>query len=161
MPLPKEERYTLADMLAWETEKRYELIDGIPYLMSPGPSRRHQRIGREIYRQISTYLLGKTYEVYIAPFDVRLFEQSGEGPESVDTVVRPDISVICDTEKLDETGCKGAPDLVIEVLSPSTHNRDRLTKFNLYQRAGVREYWIVDPQIRPFRPFSWMAGAMS
>ena len=88
----------------------------------------------------------ESLRVYPAPFGVRLFEQNGNRPEDVDTVVEPDISVVCDRSKLDRYGCKGAPDLIIEVLSPSTQRHDQLVKLNLYQRAGVKEYWIVDPQ---------------
>lgn len=86
--------------------------------------------------------------MYLAPFGVRLFEEKGDRPEDVDTVVEPDVCVVCDQDKLDKYGCRGAPDLVIEVLSPATQRRDRLVKLGLYQRAGVREYWIVNPEDR-------------
>ena len=92
-------------------------------------------------------------EVYAAPFDVRLFEQDGDIPEDADTVVEPDISVVCAPSKLDDIGCRGAPDLVMEILSPSTTRHDKFTKFNLYQRAGVREYWIVDPTDKTVQVF--------
>ena len=82
------------------------------------------------------------------PFGVRLFEKDGDVPDDVDTVVEPDISVICDKNKLDKHGCKGAPDMVIEVLSPSTLRHDRFVKLALYQQAGVREYWVVEPETR-------------
>jgi len=146
-PLPQEKKSTYADLLNWEEGERYELIDGEPRMLS-APLRVHQRIFRKLFLQIGNYLEGKTCEVYSAPFDVRLFEQEGDTPYDVDTVVEPDIVVVCDPSKLDEAGCKGAPDLIIEILSPSTRRHDRLTKFNLYQRAGVREYWIVDPDAR-------------
>lgn len=145
MPLPKEERYTLADVLTWDETERVELIDGAPVMMAP-PSRIHQKISAELGRQLGNYLEGKKCEVYAAPFAVRLFEKAGDRPEDVDTLVEPDLSVICDPGKLDDMGCKGAPDLIIEILSPSTQRHDRLTKYNLYERAGVREYWIVDPE---------------
>lgn len=144
MPLPQENRYTLADALAWNEQDRIELIDGYPVMMAP-PARAHQKAVMELSAQLHAYLKGKKCEVYAAPFAVRLFERDGDRPEDVDTLVEPDVSVICDPSKLDDTGCKGAPDLVMEVLSPSTARHDRFTKFNLYQRAGVREYWIVDP----------------
>lgn len=148
MPLPYETRYTLADLLAWPEEERAELIDGVPVMMAP-PSRVHQEIVAELTRQLGNYLEGKRCRVYPAPFAVRLFERpGGDRPEDVDTVVEPDLSVVCDPGKLDDAGCKGAPDLVIEVLSPSTQRHDRLTKYNLYQRAGVLEYWIVSPEER-------------
>lgn len=147
MPLPKEERYTLADVLAWDERERVELIEGAPVMMAP-PSRAHQKISGELARQLGNYLEGKKCEVYAAPFAVRLFEHIGDQPEAVDTLVEPDITVVCDPGKLDDMGCKGAPDLIIEVLSPSTQRHDRLTKYNLYERAGVREYWIVSPEER-------------
>lgn len=93
---------------------------------------------------MANFLDGKQCRVYPAPFGVRLFEQNGERPEDVDTMVEPDISVVCDRGKIDKYGCKGAPDLIIEVLSPSTRRHDRLVKLNLYQRAGVQEYWMVE-----------------
>lgn len=152
MPLPKENRYTLADVLSWPEEERAELIEGAPVSLAP-PSRVHQEIVSELTRQLGNYLEGKKCRVYPAPFAVRLFEKDGDRPEDVDTMVEPDLSVICDPNKLDDAGCKGAPDLVIEVLSPSTQRHDRLTKYNLYQRAGVREYWIVDPSARSVQSF--------
>lgn len=152
MPLPKEERYTLADVLTWDEQERAELIDGTLVMMAP-PSRIHQKISAELGRQLGNYLEGKKCEVYAAPFAVRLFEKAGDRPEDVDTLVEPDLSVICDPGKLDDMGCKGAPDLIIEILSPSTQRHDRLTKYNLYQRAGVREYWIVDPAARSIQSF--------
>lgn len=144
MALPKEvESYTLADALNWDEQGRIELIYGAPVMMAP-PSRAHQGAVSELNRQLGNYLQDKRCEVYPAPFAVRLFEQSGDRPEDVDTLVEPDISVICDPSKLDDMGCKGAPDLIIEILSPSTQRHDRMVKFQLYQQAGVREYWIVD-----------------
>ena len=144
MPLPQEKRYTLADALTWDESERIELIDGYPVMMAP-PARRHQETLMELSAQLHAYLKGKKCKVYPAPFAVRLFEQVGDRPEDVDTMVEPDISVVCDPGKLDDIGCKGAPDLVIEILSPTTQRHDRVTKFNLYLQAGVREYWIVDP----------------
>jgi Uma2 family endonuclease len=146
MALPaKKKPCTFADCLTWDESERIELIEGTTVMMAP-PSREHQEISFEIGRQIGNYLEGKRCKVYLAPFGVRLFEQDGDSPEDVDTMVEPDISVVCDRDKLDEHGCKGAPDLVVEVLSPSTRRHDRLVKLDLYQRAGVREYWIVNPE---------------
>lgn len=142
MQLPREKRYTLADALTWNEHDRIELIEGYPVMMAP-LSRRHQETLMELSAQLHDYLKGK--KIYPAPFAVRPFELDGDRPEEVDTLVEPDISVVCDPSKLDDIGCKGAPDLVMEILSPSTIRHDRFTKFNLYQRAGVREYWIVDP----------------
>lgn len=146
MALPAEKsRYSFADFLAWDEYERAEIIGGEIYLMGT-PSSRHQEISFEIGRQLGNYLEGKRCRVYPAPYGVRLFEQDGDDPEAVDTVVEPDISVICDRDKIDKTGCKGAPDMVVEILSPSTQRHDRLVKLGLYQRAGVREYWIVSPE---------------
>lgn len=147
MALPAEQhRYTYADVLAWDEGERAELIDGEVFLMAPAPSRGHQRISFEMCRQLGNYLEGKRCQAYSAPFDVRLFEKDGDAPEDVDTVVEPDITIVCDPSKLDDRGCKGAPDMVVEILSPSTQRHDRLVKLGLYQRAGVREYWIVNPE---------------
>lgn len=140
----QENRYTLADALAWDERDRTELIDGCPVMMAP-PTRVHQEAVTALVGQLYDYLKGKKCKVYAAPFAVRPFEEDGDRPEDVDTLVEPDISVVCDPSKLDDIGCKGAPDLVMEILSPSTTRHDRFTKFNLYQRAGVWEYCIVDP----------------
>lgn len=146
MALPAENRrYTFADVLTWDESERVEIISGEAFLMAP-PSRIHQEISVAITAQLYNYLEGKRCKVYPAPFGVRLFEQDGDSPEDVDTMVEPDISVVCDPGKLDSHGCKGAPDLIIEILSPSTQRHDRLVKLGLYQRAGVREYWTVNPE---------------
>jgi len=152
MPVPKAESYTFADVLTWDEQDHIELIDGQPVMMAP-PVRIHQKISGELYAQLHEYLRGKKCEVYAAPFAVRLFERDSDRPENVDTMVEPDISIICDPRKLDHIGCKGAPDLIIEILSPSTLSHDRVTKFNLYQRAGVKEYWIVDPAAQTAQSF--------
>lgn len=146
MALPlKKESYTFADCLTWPENERIELIDGEAVMMSL-PSTVHQKISGELFRQLANFLEGKKCEVFSVPFGVRLFEKDGDSPENVDTMVEPDISVICDRDKLDRYGCKGAPDLIVEILSPSTQRRDRLIKLELYQRAGVREYWLVSPE---------------
>ena len=146
MALPAEKaRYTFADVLSWAEDERIEIINGEAFMMAT-PSRIHQKISFELGRQLGNFLEGKPCEIYPAPFSVRLFEQAKDSPENVSTVVEPDISVICNREKLDKYGCRGAPDLIIEILSPSTRRHDRLVKLNLYQKAGVREYWIVDPE---------------
>ena len=146
----KKIQYTFADVLSWDESEHIEIINGEAFAMA-APSRMHQKISMELSRQLANYLEGKKCEVYPAPFSVRLFEQDGDAPEDVDTLVEPDISVICDRNKLYQYGCKGAPDMVIEVLSPSSHRHDQLVKLNLYQQAGVREYWIVDPENRIVR----------
>ena len=131
--------------LAWDENKRAEIIGGETVMLDT-PTSIHQEISGELFGQLYNYLKGKKCKVYAAPFAVRLFEKDGDSLEDVDTMVEPDIAVICDKRKLDEHGCKGAPDMVVEILSPSTRRHDRLVKLGLYQRAGVREYWIVYPE---------------
>lgn len=145
MEQPIKKYYTYEDILSWNEDVRAEIIDGELYMMAE-PSRIHQYILRQLILRIGNFLEGKTCEIYPAPFGVRLFENDEDTPNKVDTVVEPDISVVCDKKKLDDRGCKGAPDLVIEILSPSNERHDKLVKLNLYQRAKVREYWIVDPR---------------
>ena len=159
MALPAEKtRYTFADVLSWDEDERIEIIDGEAFMMAT-PSRIHQEISGELFRQLANFLEGKQCRVYPAPFGVCLFARDGDGPEDVDTLVEPDISVVCDRSKLDQHGCKGAPEMVIEILSPSTLRHDRLVKLNLYDQAGVREYWIVDPQNRAVQVFRRDGGA--
>lgn len=145
MNIPSEkrkERYTYADYLNWPNDKRWEIIGGEPYLMSPAPSSEHQRILMEIASQLHTYLRGKNCTVFPAPFDVRL-PQGEEKDEDIENVVQPDLVVVCDRDKIDKRGCKGAPDMIIEILSYSTAKKDLNEKFNLYEQAGVKEYWVV------------------
>lgn len=159
MALPEEKpRYTFADCLAWKESERIELINGEAFLMAL-PSSVHQEIAAELTRQFGNYLEGKPCKVYPAPFGVRLFEREGEAPEDVSTMVEPDLSIVCDRSKIDKHGCKGAPDLVIEILSPSTLRHDRFVKLGLYQRAGVREYWIVDPEYKAVQVFTQDDGS--
>ena len=136
--------YTYGDYLQWDDGERWELIDGVPYDMTPAPNRRHQQIATELTRQFATFLLDKPCQVYAAPFDVRLPEGDEEESE-ISTVLQPDISVICDSHKLDDAGCIGAPDLIVEILSPSTARKDYKEKFLCYERTGVKEYWLADP----------------
>jgi Uma2 family endonuclease len=152
LPAPKyEDVYTYADYLSWPEGERWELLDGIPYNMSPAPFRQHQGVAGELFRQIANFLSDKPCEVYAAPFDVRLLPEASQEElrktdnDELTTVVQPDISVICDADKLDERGCLGAPDLIIEVLSPSTAAKDQIQKLALYEKCGVKEYWIVHP----------------
>ncbi|MDR1174016.1 MAG: Uma2 family endonuclease [Treponema sp.] len=143
MPLAKEASYyTYADYLEWDENERYEIIDGEAYMMAT-PSRIHQEISGNFYFALRSFLEGKSCKVYAAPFAVRLFP---EEDKSDDTVVEPDITVICDPSKLDDRGCNGVPDFIIEIISPSTARYDRIVKFNKYREAGVREYWIVNPE---------------
>ena len=138
------ERYTYADYLGWDDSERWELIGGKAFNMTPAPSRRHQDISGEIFRQISNYLVGKPCRLYAAPFDVRIPERS-RADDAITNVVQPDLVVVCDPSKLDDRGCIGSPDFIVEILSPATARKDMKEKFLLYEQAGVREYWIVDP----------------
>jgi len=152
MPLPTlnldlSKRYTYADYLSWIDDVRRELIDGFIYVMS-APVRLHASISLRISTIVSTFInkrKGKC-QIYYAPFDVRLPVEGSKEDDKIYNVVQPDICVICDPSKLDRRGCIGAPDLIVEILSPSTLKKDCNEKFNLYERAGVREYWIVDPK---------------
>jgi Uma2 family endonuclease len=145
-PIKKEDRrYNYGDYLTWPNEERWELIDGVAYNMSPAPSRIHQGISVEVLRQIANYLIDKDCKVYDAPFDVRLPKGNEKKDEEIDTVVQPDILVVCDKSKLDDKGCKGAPDLIIEIASPLTASMDYIKKLGLYERNQVREYWIIQP----------------
>ncbi|MGZ4123326.1 MAG: Uma2 family endonuclease [Tumebacillaceae bacterium] len=136
--------FTYADYLTFPDEPRVEIIDGVIYNMTPAPSTKHQRVLGELFRKFADYLDGKTCEVFFAPFDVRLLSESKQDDE-VTNVVQPDLTVVCDKDKLDERGCNGSPDLLVEVLSPGTAKHDKSRKMKLYRRARVREYWIVDP----------------
>ena len=135
-------RYTYSDYCTWDDELRWELIDGVAYAMS-APNTVHQSISINILLKLGTYLEGTPCKVFHAPFDVRL-----NSDESDDTVVQPDIIVVCDKSILDSAGCKGTPDMIIEILSRSTSKRDRTIKFDIYRKAGVREYWVVDPDTK-------------
>lgn len=137
--------YTYADYLEWNEGERVELIHGSVFAMTPAPSRIHQEVLGRMFTEFSLYLRGKSCRAYIAPFDVRL-PRRNEQDEEIDTVVQPDLSIICDLKKLDEKGCKGAPDLIIEVISPSSLKLDMTTKKQLYEQVGVKEYWMVYPR---------------
>ncbi len=145
LPIQKEGRYTYADYLTWDDGQRWELINGKAYNMTPAPNRKHKALSLKIVLQMGPQLEGKTCEVYYAPFDVRLPFGSPED-DKIENVVQPDISVICDPSRLDEKGCLGAPDLVVEILSPYTSRKDKVDKFFLYEQAGVKEYWLVSPE---------------
>lgn len=139
-------QYTYADYLKWQFQERLELIKGYIYKMSPAPSRRHQAIIWNLTGQIWNHLKGHPCKAYSAPFDVRLPVKDRKSNQEITTVLQPDICVICDLLKLDDKGCLGAPDLVIEVLSPGNSVREIDQKFNLYEESGVREYWVIYPE---------------
>lgn len=136
--------YTYADYLQWKIEERIELFKGRILKLS-APNRIHQYVSGALYIKIGVYLQGKKCQVYAAPFDVRLPVQNRKKDNEVTTVVQPDICVICDETKLDDKGCCGAPDLVIEILSPGNSQKEVRLKFDIYEEAGVKEYWLVHP----------------
>jgi Uma2 family endonuclease len=139
-------RYTYADYLTWMDDVRRELYDGLIKLMTPAPSRMHQKISTNLTRVFSNFLIHKNCEVYHAPSDVRFpKDRKSIDDKLVYTVLQPDLYVVCDLSKLDDRGCLGAPDLIIEIISPKTSKRDTRDKFDIYQEHGVREYWIVGP----------------
>ena len=138
-----EQMYTYRDYCEMDDDGiRYEIIEGVPYAMA-APSRQHQDVLREISVRLSTFLQGRKCVVYMSPFDVRLAIY-GEIGDDVINVVQPDVMVFCDSSKLDDKGAIAAPEIAIEILSPYSAKNDRYRKFNLYEKSGVQEYWIVD-----------------
>lgn len=146
MPLPsKERKYTYADYLTWPEAERWEIIDGVPY-MQAAPTWQHQAISVELTSQFNTYLKGKPCRVFAAPFDLCIPDYNENDEEISNIISQPDIVVVCDESKLRKTGYFGIPALVIEISSPSTIRRDKVLKFNKFEKAGVKEYWIVEPE---------------
>ncbi len=139
--------HTYGDYLAWTEDERYELIDGVAYLIAPAPSLDHQEIAGEIYRQAANALRGGPCRPFVAPVDVRL-PGNDEADERVDTVLQPDVLVVCDPAKRDRRGVRGAPDWVVEVLSPATAAHDQVHKRRVYERHGVAELWLIHPNDR-------------
>lgn len=146
MALPKLTHgpFTYADYLRWPEDERWEIIDGEAFAMSPAPTVSHQMMVLSLAKQIDDALEGKPCRALISPIDV-LLTAADEATDQTNTVVQPDILVVCDPDKITERNVRGAPDWIIEVLSPATARHDHLTKRALYQRAGVREYWLVHP----------------
>jgi Uma2 family endonuclease len=144
--------YTYADYLRWKLEERVELIKGKIARMS-APNRIHQQISGHLSMFLGNALWRSTCKVYAAPFDVRLTRLRSSDNASVRTVVQPDLCVICDPDKLDARGCIGAPDLVIEILSPGNSRKEMKDKFEIYEENGVREYWIVIPDVQAIQVF--------
>ena len=142
--LAPEERFTYRHYRTWPDDERWELIGGHAWAMSPAPRRIHQEVQARLFTELRQFLKGKSCTAFDAPFDV-LLPEGDEDEGEVDTVVQPDIVVFCDRAKIREYGARGAPDLVVEILSPSTSRKDQKEKFDLYERHGVREYWVVDP----------------
>lgn len=146
-------KYTYADYLTWQFEGFVELIQGKIFKMA-APSTSHQLVSTNLLLEIGGFLRQTPCKVFAAPFDVRLPLPPNQMKEDkIDTVVQPDICVICDLDKLDERGCKGSPDWIIEILSKGTAPKDLKDKFELYQHAGVKEYWIVHPSEQTVIPY--------
>lgn len=145
MPLPKENyKYTYADYITWPENERWDIIDGIPY-MQAAPTWQHQAISIELASQFNVYLRGKSCRVFAAPFDLSI-PSGDESDESIFSYVgQPDIVIVCDKNKLRKTGYFGVPRLVIEISSPSTAKTDKIKKFEAFEKAGIKEYWIVEP----------------
>ncbi|MGI4728891.1 MAG: Uma2 family endonuclease [Janthinobacterium lividum] len=141
--------YTYADYLKWTFDERLELIKGYIFKMSPAPAEFHQRILTIVGSEIYNYLKKKPCKVYFAPFDVRLVRKTVTDRE-ITTVVQPDICVICNPEKIDKKGCLGAPDIVVEILSPGNNKTELKNKYEVYEEAGVKEYWIFQPDSKSF-----------
>lgn len=147
-------KYTYADYLTWQFDELVELIRGKVFRMSPAPNTSHQACSSNLHVIIGSYLRNKACKVFSAPFDVRLpLPPDQQASDKIDTIVQPDLCVICDLAKLDAKGCQGAPDWIIEILSESTAHKDLTDKFDLYQRAGVREYWVVHPSEGTVLPY--------
>lgn len=134
--------YTYADYLKWQFQDRVELIRGFIKKMSPAPNLTHQRVALNLTGCFYNIFRKQTCELFVAPFDVRLPIAKAKKDT---TIVQPDFCVVCDLTKLNSNGCNGAPDLIVEILSPHNSKHDSITKFGLYQEAGVKEYWIINP----------------
>ena len=155
LSLDMNKRYTYADYLTWLDGKARELIHGFIQMMSPAPRLSHARINTRILWNLESIIKknkGKC-EVFTAPFDVRFPKHGLSDFDQIDSVVQPDICVVCDLSKLDDLGCCGAPDLIVEILSPSTAKKDMTEKFSLYEESGVKEYWIVHPKDKAINVF--------
>lgn len=147
MPVPESnKKYAYADYLTWPDNERWEIIDGVPY-MQAAPIWQHQAVSMALSSQFYNYLLGKSCQVFAAPFDLRLSKLDIKD-EDTTNVYQPDLTIICDKEKLSKTGFCGVPEMVVEILSPTTAKSDRLLKFNTYEKFGVKEYWIVEPDTK-------------
>ena len=140
--------YTYADYFKWQFEERVELILGKIFEMS-APNRLHQALLGKIYAKLEVFLENDPCNVYVAPFDVR-FPRKSKDDKDIITVLQPDISVVCDHSKLDDKGCIGAPDIVVEILSPGNNRKEMTNKYDIYEQGGVKEYWVVSPQNETF-----------
>lgn len=152
-------RYTYADYLTWDFKERVELIRGWIFKMSPAPVDQHQRIATGLSSEIYQYFKKKPCQVRAAPYDVRLLDSKKSTDDNqIYTVVQPDICVIRDAAKIDRRGCIGAPDWIIEILSPGNTKTEMQDKYNLYEENGVKEYWIVQPEYAAIQQFVLKEG---
>ena len=145
LSLSPDKRYTYSDYLTWADNVRRELFDGIIKIMSPAPAYLHQKVSGNLFLQFGNYLKKRKCQVFHAPFDVRLPKLETTENEQIYTVVQPDLCIVCDRSKLDARGCLGAPDLIIEIVSLGNAARDIKEKYEIYEQAGVLEYWLVRP----------------
>jgi Uma2 family endonuclease len=141
--------YSYADYLLWKLDERIELIKGRIFKMSPAPSTNHQKISGYLYLELGIFLRKNTCQLFSAPFDVRLPRKSKEN-KNIITVLQPDLCIICDPNKIDQKGCLGAPDIVVEILSPGNNKKELENKFHVYEEALVKEYWIIHPNENTF-----------
>lgn len=149
--------YTYADYYKWQFEERVELIKGKIFKMSPAPNANHQVLAGDIFAALHNFLKKNPCKVFIAPFDVRFIRKS-TNDEAITTVLQPDVCVICDPTKIDKRGCLGAPDLIVEILSPGNNAKELKNKYDVYEESGVREYWIVSPQDQTFLVYTSVDG---
>jgi Uma2 family endonuclease len=138
--------YSYADYLQWTFQERLELIKGKVFKMTPAPASSHQKISWNISGELYSYLKKKPCQAFSAPFDVKLPSRTAVNDSQIYTVVQPDICVVCDAHKIDRKGCTGAPDIVIEILSPGNSQKELRNKYEVYEESGVKEYWIVSVQ---------------
>ena len=152
--------YTYADYLLWRFKEQVELLRGKLFKMSPAPREIHQRVSMYLSGELYNFFKDKTCRFYSAPFDVRIPAKGTKGTtdNQIYTIVQPDLCVVCDLEKIDGRGCIGAPDLVVEILSPSNSRKDLKDKYEIYEEAGVPEYWIVDPDNKAFYRYVLQEG---
>lgn len=150
--------YSYSNYLKWKFEDRVELIKGKLFKMSPAPSRKHQEVSKNLFLQLGNFLLNKPCKLYAAPFDVRIpTKDQPKEDKVIHNVLQPDLLVVCDLSKLDDKGCIGAPDIVIEILSPGNNTTELRHKYDIYESGGVKEYWIVWPESQSLTRYA-MAG---
>ncbi len=151
--------YTYEDYLLWQFSERLEIIKGKIFKMSPAPSSSHQRVSMKLTRELDKYFYNLSCEIFVAPFDVRLINfKKSSSDNQILTVVQPDLCIICDKNKVDEKGCLGAPNLIIEILSKGNSKKDLTIKFDLYEENGVQEYWIVNPSEKDVHIYTLQNG---